>query len=316
MHAIAPPGAWQLAGELPVSEDGDPSWGEGGRPLAPGLYLVSTPIGAARDITLRALDVLAAADALAAEDTRTLRRLMSIHGVPLRGRRIAALHDHNEASEAEALVGRLTQGGTLAYASEAGTPLVSDPGFRLVRAAIAAAVPVHAVPGASALLAALVVSGLPSDRVLFAGFPPAAASARRKWLAETLSVPATAVIYESPRRVRDLLTDLCETAPERGVVLCRELTKRFEEIRRGTAREVLDDLPPEGPRGEVVVLVDRAPARAATEAEVSALLAAAAADGLSTRDAVDRVAGETGLSRRDVYRRAVSGREKRNDDDA
>lgn len=270
--------------------------------LAAGLYLVSTPIGAARDITLRALDVLAAADHLAAEDTRTLRRLMAIHGIPLRGRRIVACHDHNEAAEAAALVAR---GGSLAYASEAGTPLVSDPGFRLVRAAIAADVPVHAVPGASALLAALVVSGLPSDRVLFAGFPPATAGARRKWLAEIMAVPATAVIYESPRRVGDLLGDLCDQDGDRGIVLCRELTKRFEEVRRGTAREVLQSLPGEALRGEVVILIDRAAPRAADASEAAAMLADLTARGFSTRDAVDRVAVATGLNRREVYRLAV-----------
>ena len=212
------------------------------RPVLAGLHMVSTPIGAARDITLRALDVLAGADMLAAEDTRTLRHLLSIHGIALNGRRIVALHDHNEAAEAERLVAALGDTRSLAYASEAGTPLVSDPGFRLVRAAIAAQVPVHAVPGASALLAALVVSGLPSDRVLFAGFAPTSGSARKTWLAEIASVAATQVIYESPRRIRDLLDDLCEIDEDRAVVLCRELTKLFEEVRRGTARELRDSV--------------------------------------------------------------------------
>lgn len=305
MQAIAPPGPWQLSGARVDENEEAAAAKTGGTPLAPGLYLVSTPIGAARDITLRALDVLAAADALAAEDTRTLRRLMTIHGIALRGRRIAACHDHNEAAEAEALVTRLRDGGSLAYASEAGTPLVSDPGFRLVRAAIAAGVAVHAVPGASALLAALVVSGLPSDRVLFAGFAPAAGAARRRWLAEVMAVPATAAIYESPRRVRDLLVDLCDEDPDRGVVLCRELTKRFEEVRRGTAREVLAGLPAEGLRGEIVVLIDRATPRAADASEAAAMLADLVAGGLSTRDAVDRVTAATGLNRREVYRLAT-----------
>ena len=292
-------------GETPGEEDA----GNGGAPLPAGLYMVSTPIGAARDITLRALDVLAGADWLAAEDTRTLRHLMAIHGIALRGRRVVACHDHNEAAGAEALVARLSDGGSLAYASEAGTPLVSDPGFRLVQAAVAAGVPVHAVPGASALLAALVVSGLPSDRVLFAGFAPSTKAARRKWLAEIMAVPATAVVYESPRRVGDLLTDLCDHDPERGVVLCRELTKRFEEVRRGSAREVLDGLPPEGLRGEVVVLIDRAEAKLADPAEAEAMLARLAQAGVSTRDAVQQVATITGLNRREVYRLAVGGKD-------
>lgn len=305
MQAIAPPGPWQLSGAHDVEENGETTGQAGGAALSPGLYLVSTPIGAARDITLRALDVLAEADMLAAEDTRTLRHLMTIHGIPLRGRRIVACHDHNEAAEAAALVARLRDGGSLAYASEAGTPLVSDPGFRLVRAAIEAGVAVHAVPGASALLAALVVSGLPSDRVLFAGFPPAAAAARRKWLAEILAVPATAVVYESPRRVQDLLGDLCDHDPDRGIVLCRELTKRFEDVRRGSAREVLATLTADPVRGEVVVLIDRAAAPVADASAAAAMLATLMADGLSTRDAVNQVAATTGLNRREVYRLAL-----------
>lgn len=320
MHAIARHRAWQLresdmTAAAQDSGTGDDSAGQdepdpaAGAALPPGLYMVSTPIGAARDITLRALDVLAGADGLAAEDTRTLRRLMTIHGIALRGRRIVALHDHNEAAGAEALVARLREGGSLAYASEAGTPLVSDPGFRLVQSAIAAGVPVHAVPGASALLAALVVSGLPSDRVLFAGFAPSTRVARQKWLAEIMAVPATAVIYESPRRVGDLLTDLCDHDADRGVVLCRELTKRFEEVRRGSAREVLEGLPPEGLRGEVVLLVDRAEARPADPAQAAAMLARLAEAGISTRDAVQQVAAATGLNRREVYRLAVSGKD-------
>jgi len=284
---------------------GDYEEGPVPRPVAPGLHIVSTPIGAARDITLRALDVLAGADMLAAEDTRTLRHLMSIHGIALNGRRIVALHDHNEAAEAERLVAALTGGGSLAYASEAGTPLISDPGFRLVRAAVEAGVPVHAVPGPSALLAALVVSGLPSDRVLFAGFPPHAKGARRTWLAEIAAAPATQVIYESPKRIKDLLGDLCEIDSERTVVLCRELTKRFEEVRRGTAREVRDSLEGGEMRGEVVLLVDRPQQVAASAEDAATLLRQLRGEGMTTRDAVDEVARATGMKRRDVYRLAM-----------
>ena len=171
---------------------------------APGLYFIATPIGAARDITLRALDLLAAADVLVAEDTRTLRHLMDIHGVALGPRPLWAYHDHNGAEVRPRILAALSEGRSVVYASEAGTPLVADPGFQLGRAAIAAGYAVTAAPGPSAVLAALTVSGLPSDRFLFAGFPPATGAARRTWLAEFAQVPATLIFYESPNRVQDL----------------------------------------------------------------------------------------------------------------
>ena len=161
--------------------------------VPPGLHLVSTPIGAARDITLRGLDLLAGADVLAAEDTRSLRRLMEIHGVPLKGRPLIAYHDHNGAQVRPRLIALLAEGKSIAYASEAGTPLVADPGFQLARAAIAAGHSVLAAPGASAVLTALAVGGLPTDRFCFAGFPPAQGAARKAWLAELAPIPATLV---------------------------------------------------------------------------------------------------------------------------
>ncbi len=280
----------------------------------PGLYLVATPIGAARDITLRALDLLAAGDVLAAEDTRTLRHLMAIHGVPLRGRRIVAYHEHNEAEAGAALLEALRQGRVVVYASEAGTPLVSDPGFRLVRDAAAAGIEVRAAPGPSAVLAALTVSGLPSDRFLFAGFAPAAAAARRRWLAEVMAVDATAILFESPRRVRQLFNDLCEIDEGRNTVICRELTKRFEEVRRGTAAE-LRDSGLEGLKGELVVLIDRAPPHATAIDAVAAIDAALAA-GLSVRDAAAQVAAAGGGPRREVYRLALERARRKGDEDA
>ncbi len=168
----------------------------GARAVPPGLHFVSTPIGAARDITLRALDVLAGADVLAAEDTRTLRHLMEIHGVPLGDRPLWPYHDHNGDAMRPRLLRALEEGKSVAYASEAGTPLVADPGYQLARAAIAAGIPVLAAPGASAVLAALTVSGLPSDRFLFAGFPPTGAGDRARFLAEVGSVQATLILYE------------------------------------------------------------------------------------------------------------------------
>ena len=178
--------------------------GAGWRPAAggvePGLHLVSVPIGAARDITLRALDVLAGADVLAAEDTRSLRRLLDIHGVALGDRPLVAYHDHNGDRVRPRLLADLAGGRSVAYASEAGTPLVADPGFRLAAEARDAGVPVRAAPGASAVLAALCVAGLPTDRFLFAGFPPPKRVARRAWLAEAGEAAATLVLYESPKR--------------------------------------------------------------------------------------------------------------------
>lgn len=274
------------------------------RPLAPGLYLVATPIGAARDITLRALDVLNAAEVLAAEDTRTLRHLMDIHGIPLRGRRIVAYHDHSSDRDRRVLVDLLGQGASVAYASEAGTPLVADPGYKLAREAGTAGAAVLAVPGASAMLAALSVSGLPSDRFLFAGFPPTAEGARRQWLADLARIDATAILYESPRRIRDLLEKLCETEGERDIALCRELTKKFEQVMRGTAQQVLNDLPPEGLRGEVVLVLDRPKPREVGQDEISAALRGLLGD-LSVRDAAAVVAEQFGLPRRDVYQLAL-----------
>ena len=179
-----------------------------GRPVAPGLHLVSTPIGAARDITLRALDILAGADVLAAEDTRTLRHLMEIHGVALNGRPLIAYHDHNGAAARPRLLGLLREGKSVAYASEAGTPLVADPGFQLARAAIAEGFAVLAAPGASAVLCALTVSGLPSDRFTFLGFLPPKPAARKTALREVKDWGSSLIIYESPHRLQACLRDL------------------------------------------------------------------------------------------------------------
>ncbi|MDE3123207.1 MAG: rRNA small subunit methyltransferase 1, partial [Paracoccaceae bacterium] len=204
-------------------------------PLAPGLYFLATPIGAARDITLRALDILRSADVLAAEDTRTLRHLMEIHGIPLNGRPLVAYHDHNGVAARPRLLRDLGEGRSVAYASEAGTPLVADPGYQLSRAAIAQGYPVFAAPGPSAVLAALTVSGLPTDRFLFAGFPPATAGARKRFFESFAAAQATLVFYESPKRVSRTLGEMCDSlGQERQAAVCRELTKRFEEVSRGT----------------------------------------------------------------------------------
>lgn len=278
------------------------SAGSGG-PVPPGLHLVSTPIGAARDITLRALDLLAGADVLAAEDTRTLRHLMEIHGIPLAGRPLIAYHDHNGTQVRPRLLALLAEGRSVAYASEAGTPLVADPGFQLARAAIAAGHKVLAAPGASAVLAALAVGGLPTDRFCFLGFPPAQGAARKTWLAEATAIPATLVIYESPKRIHRLLGELAEHG-DRDAALCRELTKRFEEVIRGSLAEVAAAIAGRDLKGEIVLLLGQAAARDAS-VDLDAMLRAALA-GASLREAVDSVTGATGLPRRQVYQRALA----------
>lgn len=274
------------------------------KPLAAGLYLVSTPIGAARDITLRALDILASADVLAAEDTRTLRHLMEIHGVPLDGRMMVACHDHNEEGVSAKLLRAVAAGKSVAYASEAGTPLVSDPGFVLARAAVAEGLAVLAAPGASAVLAALAVAGLPTDRFLFAGFPPSAATARRRFLEELRDVEATLVLYESPKRIAALLAEASQTlGADRQAAVCRELTKRFEEVRRGTLGDLsgadLDE------RGEYVLVIDRGAEQATDAATWEEALDRAMAT-LSVKDAAAMVAEAYGLPRREVYQVALA----------
>lgn len=282
---------------------GDPR--PGARAVPPGLHFIATPIGAARDITLRALDILAGADVLAAEDTRTLRHLMEIHGVALGDRPLLPYHDHNGEAMRPRLLRALAEGRSVAYASEAGTPLVADPGFQLARAAIAGGYPVLAAPGPSAVLAALTVSGLPSDRFLFAGFPPTGAGDRARFLADLAVVPATLILYKSPKRVSRLLGELRDTlGAEREAVVCRELTKRFEEVTRGSLAVLADTFADRATKGEIVVLVDRAAPRSADPVSIEAALRDALAHG-SVKDAAAVVAEALNLPRKDVYRMAL-----------
>lgn len=273
--------------------------------IAPGLHLIATPIGAARDITLRALDLLEGCDLLVAEDTRSLRRLMDMHGVGLNGRRVLPYHDHNGAQMRPKLLKALQDGQSVLYASEAGTPLVSDPGFGLARAAIDAGLPVLAAPGASAVMAALCVAGLPSDRFCFMGFPPAQAGARKRMLQEAACIPATLVFYESPKRVHRLLGELCDTlGAERQAALCRELTKRHEEVLRMPLGDMTLSIQDRTLKGEIVLVVDRAPPRVADAGTLDAALDAALRD-MSVKEAAAHVAHDLGLPRRDVYQAAL-----------
>lgn len=276
-----------------------------------GLHFVATPIGAARDITLKALDILASADVLAAEDTRTLRHLMEIHGVPLNGRQVLAYHDHNGDQMRPRLIEALKAGKSVAYASEAGTPLVADPGYQLARAAIDEGLAVLAAPGPSALLCALSVSGLPTDRFFFVGFLPPKSAARKATLRELAQVPGSFIFYESPRRIEACLRDIMEVwGNDRQAALCREMTKRFEEVTRGTLAEVLESIVGRDLKGEIVLVVDRAAPVIADAATVEEALRQALKT-QSSKDAATKVAEAFGLPRRDVYQLALSleGRE-------
>ena len=284
----------------------DPDPDEAAAKLAPGLYLVATPIGNARDISLRALDVLAAADLLAAEDTRHTRRLLEIHGIRRPPRSLVAYHDHNGAVQRPRLLAAMAAGGSVALVSDAGTPLLADPGWRLAAEAVAAGHMVTAVPGASALLAALSLAALPTDRFLFAGFLPPRAAARRRALQELAAVPATLVFYESPRRLAASLADMATVlGAARPAALCRELTKRFEEARRDTLGALATALAAEpAPRGEIVVVIGP-PAEAPPDADALDAALAEALARLSVKDAAAETAARLSLPRRQVYARAL-----------
>lgn len=273
-----------------------------GEALEPGLYVVSTPIGNLRDITYRAVDVLAAADLVLAEDTRVTGKLLSAFGL---SRPLQPYHDHNADQVRPRVLERLAEGARVALVSDAGTPLVSDPGFKLVRAAAEAGHPVRAVPGASAPLAGLSVAGLPSDRFLFAGFPPSKPGQRRAWLEELAEVKATLILFESGPRLAASLADMVATlGGERRAVVARELTKLFETVYRGTLAELAADPALAAPKGEIVVLVEPGAEREAGAEEVDAALRDALTRG-GPGEAATAVAKALGLPRRELYRRAL-----------
>jgi len=273
----------------------------------PGLTLVATPIGNLDDISPRALAALAGADAVLCEDTRVTSKLLARHGISIT---LWPLHDHNEEAQLPGLLAKLHNGARLVLVSDAGTPLMSDPGFRLVRAAIAAGVPVHGIPGANAAVLALILSGLPPHPFMFVGFLPAKAGARDTELArfkamEQAGLSATLVFYEAPHRTAETLAALAASLGEtRPAALARELTKRFEEVRRGSLADLAQGALEDPPRGEVVLLVGPAPNEAMGQASLDDALAVAMGS-MSLRDAAASVALAQGLPRKSVYARAL-----------
>ncbi|MEO1187456.1 MAG: 16S rRNA (cytidine(1402)-2'-O)-methyltransferase [Pseudomonadota bacterium] len=271
--------------------------------LDPGLYIIATPIGNLRDITLRALETLAAVDEILAEDTRVARRLLDAHNIRAK---LSPYHDHNGAKRRPELLEKLERGGTLALISDAGTPMVSDPGWKLSREALDAGHKVIPLPGASALLAGLVASGLPSDRFMFCGFLPPKTGARKKAATDLSNVPATLVFYESGPRLAGCLSDLADTlGGTRDAAVARELTKLFEETRRGSLAELAAHYTETGPpKGEIVVLVGPPDAPQADEQTVDAALVEALKS-QSVKQASAEVAALFGLPKRNVYQRAL-----------
>ena len=294
--------------ESPPQADRNSEAGAACKPAAalpPGLYLVATPIGNLRDITLRALDTLRAADIIACEDTRRTRALLSHYSIT---GKLAAHHDHNEAQSGQSLVRQIADGKSVALVSDAGTPLISDPGFALVAAVREAGFPVTSVPGASAPLVALQLSGLPSDRFCFAGFPPVRSGQRRRFFGEFASLPASLIFFESPRRLAASLAEMAVVFGDRRACIARELTKMHEEVRAGGLADLARAFAEaEPPKGEVVIVVERPGqgVRGLSGGELDALLEEALRRS-RLREAVDEVAAITGMQRRMVYERALS----------
>lgn len=272
--------------------------------LAPGLHIVATPIGNLRDISFRALATLAAADAVLAEDTRTSKTLLAHYGISTP---LLPYHEHNAAQMRPKILAKLREGGRLALISDAGTPLVSDPGYKLVADVVAEGLPVTGIPGPSAVLAALVLAGLPTDRFFFEGFLPPKSAARRGRLTELAVIPGTLVFFESPRRLAEMLADAGAVLGARPAAVARELTKFHETVQRGTLAELAAHYSEEEEaRGEIVVIIGPPGAEALLPAGdvIDERLREAMAR-LSLKEAVAQVAAETGQPRRKVYARAL-----------
>jgi 16S rRNA (cytidine1402-2'-O)-methyltransferase len=283
---------------------GQPSDQEARSKLSPGLHLVATPIGNVGDLSPRAFAALSEADIVLCEDTRVTGKLLGLSGIR---RPLLSYHEHNAARVRPQIVERLRAGAAVALVSDAGTPLVSDPGYKLVRDAIAAGIGVFAVPGPSAALAALIVSGLPTDRFFVAGFLPTRRSQRRRAIAELAPVPGTLILFEAARRLPDTLADLAAELGSRDAAVARELTKRFEQVRRGSLAELAAHYGETGaPRGEVAIVIGP-PARLAEQPSPQELdqRLAAALESQSPAAAAAAVAAATGQPRRELYRRAL-----------
>lgn len=284
----------------------EPRGGAGASPsLEAGLYVVATPIGNLRDVTLRALDVLGGASLVLAEDTRVTAKLLAAYGL---SPKVMSYHEHNADAVRPTVLAALAAGRAVALVSDAGTPLVSDPGFKLVRDAAAAGHRVIPIPGASALLAGLVVAGLQTDRFLFAGFPPVKPGARAAFFAEVAEAPATLVFYETGPRLRASLEAMAEVLGDREAAIGRELTKMFEEVRRGSLLSLAAAIDA-APKGEIVVIVAPPGPRPAPDAEAIDAALLRCPPTLSVKEAAARVAEELGIPRRDAYARALALRD-------
>ncbi len=271
--------------------------------LAPGLHIVATPIGNLGDITLRALAALAGADLIACEDTRVTRKLLDRYGITTA---LTPYHDHNAEQARPKLLRRLAEGAAIALVSDAGTPLVSDPGLKLVRAAQEAGNAVTALPGPSALLAALTVAGLPTDQFFFAGFLPPKETARRARIEKLARIPATLVLFETGPRIAAALADLAAGLGNREAALCRELTKLHEEVLRADLATLAQSCAANEVRGEIVLVIAPPQAAERPSADDIDLLLRQALERLSLKDAVGEVAEATGLPRRELYQRALA----------
>lgn len=271
------------------------------RPVSAGLYLVSTPIGNLRDMTLRALDVLAAADLVLAEDTRVTAKLLAAYGLKAR---LERCDDHASGHAADLAIARIAEGGVVALVSDAGTPVVSDPGFVVARAVIAAGLPVHPIPGASSLLAALVLSGLPADQVTFVGFLPPKSAGRIAALTELKAARQTLVAFESGPRLRASLTDMAAVLGPRPAAVCRELTKLYETCVRGSLSELAVHPALDAPKGEIVVVIGPGETEVASAADADAALTEALTR-LAPGEAASEVSRALDLPRKPLYRRAL-----------
>jgi len=272
--------------------------------LDSGLYLVSTPIGHARDITLRAIDVLRDASQIVAEDTRSLQRLLTIHGINLNQRQLISYHDFSSKNKLQTIIREIKSGLSIAMVSEAGTPLISDPGFKLVNEAIRHQLPVIPIPGPTAPITALTISGLGSDQFHFVGFLPTTSAKRRKTLEQMKFAGATLIFFESPNRLYKSLCDMEEVfGADRKVAICRELTKRYEETTRGTIMQQKNNYQGRIVKGEVVIVVERNQ-NVGFEENIDEILALALTH-KSLKEAVREVSETLGLSRKSVYQKAL-----------